>query len=146
MLEERLGLGRATPGVVGPMASDGLSMPNVEMAFAAMEGKGGLEDIRTPSISRRVSFGSRVRGSRSHLSLSQETKQNVLLNGGKGISPASELPPSASSNDETLNNFVSRFTNGAKSIVSDRSSPQFQGLIAGRRTPGSTPSKPESGH
>jgi len=31
-------------------------MPNVEMAFAAMEGKGGYEDVmQTPSMPRRVS-------------------------------------------------------------------------------------------
>jgi hypothetical protein len=55
-LGESLGLGRATPGIVGPMSSDGLNMPNVEMAFAAMEGKGGYEDVmQTPSIPRRVS-------------------------------------------------------------------------------------------
>jgi hypothetical protein len=38
------------------MSSDGLSMPNVELAFAAMEGRGGPdESMQTPSMPRRVS-------------------------------------------------------------------------------------------
>ena len=38
------------------MSNDGLNMPNVEMAFAAMEGKGGYEDVmQTPAMPRRVS-------------------------------------------------------------------------------------------
>lgn len=101
-LGESLGLGRATPGIVGPMSSDGLSMPNVELAFAAMEGRGGPdESMQTPSMPRR------------------ESRQAVPSTTSKPL--GTDISANTASN-EVLNNF-------------------FQGLIAGRRTPGSTPGK-----
>lgn len=57
-----MGLGRSTPGVVGPMSSEGLGMPNVELAFAAMEGRGGSDEgVATPSMPRRVRMAAKRR-------------------------------------------------------------------------------------
>lgn len=97
-LEEKLGLTSrlpATPGVVGPMAGDGLSMLHVEQAFAAMEKSGAasreLDAPRTPADMGRRSGSS--------TSTRHDALSTPKANG-------TEVSASTASN-EVLNNFVS---------------------------------------
>lgn len=93
-------------GIVGPIASGGLAMPNVERAFAKMEN--GSEDL-TSDMDAKVS---RIRHCLDQIIDScfqpQSEPRTPLPNSTKRSMSSTEANSSPSSN-ELLNNFVSAF-------------------------------------
>lgn len=115
-------------------------MPNVESAFATMEGR-ITTDVASAAKQVGYSKRSKVAFTNADIVWLQDSRPNVVSPSPAILSPSADISPQTSSN-EVLNNFVGNpFPVSGNDVDDSALRLQFQGLIAGRRTPSSTPVK-----